>query len=320
MKPIARAALFVFAILLVPAVFAADAWLAHAGASGAAARTLVRALGLAAGPARVATALAPLPGLDPLSAPCAVPAPAAAAAPDAPCCDDVEDAVVAVPSPASAVANIMLATTSGSMVARVTPSGYFYSTTDDAPSGFSWALVQPGDRGISSMSEGGDWKRLKRLHSSVRVATAWFRLDGREWTSTDAALIAELRRAIAPVEALGRRQGELGGRQGELGGEQGRLGAKLGELGGRLGALAVRSASRRDDAAVDRERDAIEREMESLQRQMEPLARRQEVLGRQQSVLGAEQQRVSARAKREVRALFERAVRERRVESSDVDA
>lgn len=314
MKPIARASLFVLAVLLVPAVFAADAWLAHAGAGGAAARSIVHALGLAGNPVRVALVRAPAPAPHPTPAVRQAPAPTPAPAADAPCCDDVVDAVVAIPSPASAVATIALAASPGTaMVANTTSNGFSYTTSDATPSGFSWALIEPGSRGVTSMSEGDDWKRLERLRSKVRVTTAWFRLNDREWTSTDAALIAELRRTIAPVEALGRRQGELGGRQGTLGGEQGRLGAKLGALGGRLAELSLRQASRRNDDSTERERAAIEREMEAIGREMDALGRRQEALGQRQGALGREQETASQTARREAREIFERAKRDGRL-------
>jgi hypothetical protein len=193
-------------------------------------------------------------------------------------------------------------------VSTASPGGFSYSaSTTDERDGFGWAVVDGNDNSCMS-----DWDLWTDAWSEMRRERAfWFRLNGRIYRTTDAAALAEAERAVAPVRELGRQQGELGAEQGRLGEKQGVLGGKLGAIGGRLASLAVRAGADREIAEL---RAEIERLQADVQRQMAPLAEKQRGLGARQRELGARQREASAVARRTLRALAERLVREGRVQ------
>lgn len=194
-------------------------------------------------------------------------------------------------------------------VSTASPGGFSYSSSStDERDGFGWAVVDGNDNSCMS-----DWDLWTDAWSEMRRERAfWFRLNGRIYRTTDAAALAEAERAVAPVRELGRQQGELGAEQGRLGAKQGVLGGKLGAIGGRLASLTVRAGA--DDREIDELRAEIERLQADVQRQMAPLAEKQRGLGARQRELGARQREASAVARRTLRALAERLVREGRVQ------
>ncbi|WP_255427786.1 hypothetical protein [Xanthomonas sp. SS] len=142
----------------------------------------------------------------------------------------------------------------------------------------------------------------------------WIRRDGKRYVVRDAATIQQLKAAYAPVEALGRQQGELGERQGRLGTRQGEIGRQQGAIAqgqagqameearrageqARLaasgGQAAAQSAARTDAAHADfaQQMAALETRQSALAEQQEGLARQQEVLAKRQQVANAALQR-----------------------------
>ena len=202
--------------------------------------------------------------------------------------------------------------------ASVMLAGHVWGTDDD---GFGFALVDPREDGSVSMSDGLDWKRLDWLKAQARGPFVWFRLDGDEYTSADKLVVDDVRKALAPVSALGAKQGRVGARQGQLGARQGKFGAKLGLLGARLASLQVQAGLSGDrDARSRRDVAQIQSEMEALSRQQEPLGEEMARLGEEMGRLGAEMSRASAKAKKDVRTRLVRAVREGKAERLHADA
>ena len=126
----------------------------------------------------------------------------------------------------------------------------------------------------------------------------WFRDGDRRYVVRDAATLARLGDAYAPLQALSEQQGELGEQQGELGRQQGELGARQGEMGGRMGAMAARVAQlalEQSAAAMAGKpvsqvaQQQAEREQQALSRQMDALANEQAALGLKQGELGKRQ-------------------------------
>lgn len=197
-------------------------------------------------------------------------------------------------------------------------AGHVWGTDDD---GFGFALVDPREEGSVSMSSDLDWKRLDWLKAQARGPFVWFTLDGDEYTTADKLVVDDVRKALAPVSALGARQGRLGAKQGQLGARQGQFGAKLGLLGARLASLQVQAGLSGDrDARSRRDVAEIQGEMEALSRQQEPLGEEMARLGEEMGRLGAEMSRASAKAKQDVRTRLLRAVREGKAERLHADA
>ena len=201
----------------------------------------------------------------------------------------------------------------------------------DADDGF--ALLD-GDTVIVNGNH-ADLATARRLQRDGK-AIVWFRRGNQTYLIDDPAFVRRARAAYAPVDALGRQQGELGGRQGALGGKQGALGAQQGELGARQGELAGQRAmlagqramlaaqssqrehaanaaadSAADDAreqALDRQQEALSQQQEALGRQQAELGKQQAALGAQQAALGQRQQQASDQANRQIRQLLDEAI------------
>ncbi len=107
----------------------------------------------------------------------------------------------------------------------------------------SYAIYGPGG-GSRSHFVSGDWFH-DELHFAEEAkkhpdGAIFFRRDGKTWIIDNPALVKQAQEAYAPVEALGKQQGELGARQGVLGEQQGKLGELQGVLGERQGEWSAR--------------------------------------------------------------------------------
>lgn len=69
-----------------------------------------------------------------------------------------------------------------------------------------------------------------------------FERDGKSYVIDDPALVKQAREAYAPVEQLGKQQGELGEKQGALGEQQGQLGEMQGAIGEKQGEWGAHQA------------------------------------------------------------------------------
>ena len=234
-----------------------------------------------------------------------------------PAADEVpSEAAVADPDIPSAP--IAIADCCEGVSASVMLAGHVWGTDDD---GFGFALVDPREDGSVSMSSELDWKRLDWLKAQARGPFVWFTLDGDEYTTADKLVVDDVRKALAPVSALGAKQGRLGAKQGQLGAKQGQFGAKLGLLGARLASIQMQAGLSGDrDARSRRDVAEIQGEMEALSRQQEPLGEEMGRLGEEMGRLGAEMSRASEMAKNDVRTRLVRAVREGKAERLHADA
>jgi hypothetical protein len=200
---------------------------------------------------------------------------------------------------------------------------YAYSAAED--SGFSWAVLRPGDADDARVTVDLDDRTspgLSRLRHESPVPVFWFRLDGDEFVVRDAAMVAEADAAQRPLGEIGRRMGEVGGEQGRVGGRQGRIGGRLGLLGARLAQMRTRLslAGHADDPDTRRQLDAIEQQLDALRREQLPLGEQMRALGEQMARLGREMAAATDQARRQLRALAERAVREGKAERLHAEA
>lgn len=194
-----------------------------------------------------------------------------------------------------------------------------FTFVDDSDARNAWVLMEGNH--VHAFGTPGD-VRDARAQQHGGEALWWVREGKQRYVVRDAATLAQLHQAYAPLQALSQKQSELGQKQGELGKAQGELGARQGELGARQGAIAARVAQ----LAVEQNAAAIsgkpvaqerqlqtEREQQALSRQMQALAAEQQALGARQSELGREQGELGKRqdaALAQLRGLGERLARE----------
>ena len=182
--------------------------------------------------------------------------------------------------------------------------------------GFGFALVEPD--GKSSFNFGGDDRdrssRLDRLMHSAKVPTLWFGDDGLEYVTTDPATVARARKVCEPLQRIGGEMGRVGGEMGRIGGELGRYGGRLGAIGGRMGGISARLAmtpmTTSERQRLEAERDRLQEEMEKVQAEMENLEEgsvheRQEELSHRMGELSKQHEQALAKARPELRKLFE---------------
>lgn len=269
--------------------------------------------------APVAPATPAEPG-DPVEA-VAVPAPVPAVAPVA--------VVAWAPTPRPAPAPMPVAAVQSHPAPPAPPApprapkppqeSYSYGWSDD---GDSWVLMT-GKSNVSMSGSTDDIARVKRLRKDSEGDILWFRHGDKEYVVKDPAMLKSAQEAWRSVSELGEKQGELGAEQGRWGAKQGELGARQGELGSRQGslgsekgAIAAKRARGADSADLDKREQEIERKMADLARQQEELASQQEkyagmqeeLAGRQEE-LASQQEAASERAEKEMKSLFERALR-----------
>ncbi len=179
-----------------------------------------------------------------------------------------------------------------------------YGYRSDSGTDFSYALITKGSESASGSGDMVDFDEARRLQRKLGTDVLWVRLGDERYMISDSREIAKAQHAMAPVQAMGRRQGELGRQQGELGRQQGRLGRQQGTLGrrqGELGAqqgriaaqIARRSARGESTRDLEREADRIARQVDELAAQQDELARQQDRFARQQGPLAARQQELA---------------------------
>ena len=166
-------------------------------------------------PASAAAVPAPAPAPDPAVAPAPAPEPAPLAAP------------VPEPMPAPAVAPVP-------PVSPVPPLNPEVGIMMDDQSGTPYAIYTgKGGTFVHGSQDAGEWSKTQA--ASHPGGAIWFERDGKQFIIDDPALVKQAREAYAPVEALGKRQGELGEKQGKLGDQQGGLGELQGAIGEKQG-------------------------------------------------------------------------------------
>ncbi|HEY0333041.1 MAG TPA: M56 family metallopeptidase [Stenotrophomonas sp.] len=177
-----------------------------------------------------------------------------------------------------------------------------FSFVDKGDAKNAWVLME-GDH-VHAFGTPDDLRQA-RVAQRGNEAMWWFREGNQRYVVRDAATLAQLKQAYAPLQTLGRQQSELGRQQGELGAQQGELGAAQGELGARQGDIGARQAKmstriaqlalehRRREAsgqtASQESQQQVEREQQALSQQIQALAAKQQALGARQQALGNRQ-------------------------------
>ena len=250
-------------------------------------------------PAPVATpATAPV-AATPAIAPVALPA--AAASPYA----RVAVAPVAIASPVASIASIAPVATVGG--------------DDDAGSGdHRWssergqpyALVRDGRESMLLSGSTDDMAEVREARLHLRGDFLWFRRDGAGYVVQDPGLLADVRKAWAPSDAIGAKLDALGEqmkphaqRMEAMGQQMERLAAAdrpqrermqamsermqpVAEQQRRLGEQMRELGERMENARGEDEREALSRQMEALSARMAPLHAQMSKLGAQMSAEG----------------------------------
>jgi bla regulator protein BlaR1 len=156
----------------------------------------------------------------------------------------------------------------GAQTSRTSHSSYSYNT---AARKYNFALVTTD----GTVASWGNWDTFKELKDRAKQDTLYVKKGEDLYAITDRATVDAAKRALEPMQRLGKQQGELGRQQGELGREQGKLGKKQGEYGREMGKAA-------------RDHEASE-QLKELSKQMAALGKDQAELGKKQSALGSKQ-------------------------------
>ncbi len=122
--------------------------------------------------------------------------------------------------------------------------------------GRSYAIYGPdGDHTVMMHGWFSDGDKFRDEQAKHPGGAILFRRDGKTYVIDDPALVKQALDAYAPVNALGKQQGELGAKQGELGAKQGELGALQGELGAKQGEWGAMQGKFADDFHFEMPKD-----------------------------------------------------------------
>jgi len=134
--------------------------------------------------------------------------------------------------------------------------------------GEPYALVQEG-RGLNMTVDNADKADkvdLDGIRRKVQGEFLWFRKDGKEYIVQDAATLARVRQAWAPLEKTGAEMEKQGK-------EMGRHGEAMGGYGTKMALAAV--------TFNQAKMDALGKQMEEAGKPMEAAGQKMEVLGKQ---------------------------------------
>jgi outer membrane murein-binding lipoprotein Lpp len=144
-----------------------------------------------------------------------------------------------------------------------------------------YALVRGGS-GLNMTGDNVDSADIEGIKRSVQGEFFWFRKDGKEYIVQDAATLARVRQAWAPMEKTGAEMEKHGK-------EMGRHGEAMGAYGTKM-ALAAASFN--------------QAKMEALGKQMEDAGKPMEALGKKMEVLGEQMEAQQKDADRATRAII----------------
>ena len=134
---------------------------------------------------------------------------------------------------------------------------------------------------------------------------ASYKRDGVRYVTRDAAVLAQIEKAMEKHHAISREYSELGRRHSELGREHSQLGREHSRLGREQSRLAGAGS-----VDTERRRRELEDEQRKLEDQQRTLEDRQRELESKQHELESRQRIAESDAYREIGKIFERAVRE----------
>jgi outer membrane murein-binding lipoprotein Lpp len=151
--------------------------------------------------------------------------------------------------------------------------------------GEPYALVRAGSR-VNMTGDKVDGADIEGIKRSVQGEFFWFRKDGKEYIVQDAATLARVRQAWAPMEKTGAEMEKQGK-------EMGRHGEAMGAYGTRM-ALAAATFN--------------QAKMEALGKQMEEAGKPMEALGKKMEVLGEQMEAQQKEADRATRGIISEAL------------
>jgi bla regulator protein blaR1 len=189
------------------------------------------------------------------------------------------------------------------------------------------------------MNGSADDRKIAKIRRAGDHAL-WFKYQGKEYLTTDPAVLAEAEAIYRPVSQIGERQGEIGAKQGAIGAQQGQVGAEQGAIGARQGAIGAqqgaigakqgaigakqsRTLSEAEQKQLDVEMAKLDKEMAELDEQMKELDKEMEKAGQpmaeldakmkeldvQMQALDKQMEAASAKADAQMDALIERLVK-----------
>ncbi|MEM8511541.1 putative nucleic acid-binding Zn-ribbon protein [Massilia sp. MP_M2] len=151
--------------------------------------------------------------------------------------------------------------------------------------GEPYAVVRGKEGSFNISGSSDDWPAVKAAQRAIPGEFIWFREDGRDYVIQDAAVMAQVRTAWAPLDRLGARM-DVHSKQMDVHSK------KMDELGRQMDRVAVNKdnlPSERDMREIDGGMQALSQHMERLSSQMES-ARDQterERLSREMAATGA---------------------------------
>jgi beta-lactamase regulating signal transducer with metallopeptidase domain len=189
------------------------------------------------------------------------------------------------------------------------------------------------------MNGSADDRKIAKIRRAGDHAL-WFKYQGKEYLTTDPAVLAEAEAIYRPVSQIGEQQGEIGAKQGAVGAQQGQVGAEQGAIGAKQGAIGAkqgaigakqgaigakqsRNLSEAEQKELDAEMANLDKEMRALDERMKDLDREMERAGQpmaeldarmkeldvQMQTLDKQMDSASAKADAQMDALIERLVK-----------
>ena len=151
-----------------------------------------------------------------------------------------------------------------------------------------YAIVRATDKGFSMSGSSDDWDEIKRVKGTIGGDFVWFRENGKAYFIQDAALMAKVDAAWAPVTKLGK-QMDVYGKEMDVHGK--RMDALGKEMDVAARGMKVDESKTR---ALDARMKELGKEMDALGKQFskaddeerERLSRRMSELGKQMSIEG----------------------------------
>ena len=193
----------------------------------------------------------------------------------------------------SRISALLAATVVASLAVAATATP---SNRQDEHDKYSYALItKNGDNTMSNWNYNSSDTSTNKLFKAPGPDRLYVKKDGNAqiYVITDPASISAVKKAMEPVQKIGRQQGAIGAKQSvigakqsKIGSQQGELGSQMGEIGRQMGELATHH---NDDADYDKKSDALQQRMDALNKKMDVLNKQMEGPSKEQEKLGAVQ-------------------------------
>jgi DNA repair exonuclease SbcCD ATPase subunit len=156
--------------------------------------------------------------------------------------------------------------------------------------GFSYMLSRDGN---SIISGNVDIRRIESMHGRWDVPYLWARIDGREYVTHDAGVMAEARAAFAEVDALHVQYQKIHDRMRPLERREEKLEDRIDSI---------------TDAHSDDGADIDEEELARLERELETVSRQLRALEEEEERIDEREEQLTAVAEKNLRAIIDRAI------------